>query len=109
MNNSGYRRKVMNDENIVLMARLKVKSDKIEEAKAAALAIVEPSRNEPGCINYDVHQTLDDPAVFLWHETWSNQKAIDEHFEMPYFKDFVVKMEEIAEHPAQIILSKKIS
>lgn len=99
----------MSEENIVLMARLKVKADKIEEAKAAALAIVEPSRNEPGCINYDVHQTLDDPTVFLWHETWANQKAIDEHFEMSYFKEFVATVEEFAEAPAQIILSKKIS
>lgn len=99
----------MNDEKIVLMARLKVKADKIEEAKTAALAIVEPSRNEPGCINYDVHQTIDDPTVFLWHETWANQQAIDEHFEMSYFKEFAATVEKIAEIPPQIILSKKIS
>ena len=30
----------MSDEKIVLIARLKVKADKVEEAKAAALAIV---------------------------------------------------------------------
>ena len=33
------KRKYMNDEKIVLVARLKVKDDKIEEAKQAALAI----------------------------------------------------------------------
>lgn len=99
----------MSNENIVLMARLKVKADKIEEAKSAALAIVEPSRNEPGCLNYDVHQTIDDPTVFLWHETWENQQAIDEHFEMSYFKEFAATVEKITEAPPQIILSKKIS
>lgn len=99
----------MSDEKIVLMARLQVKEDKIEEAKTAALAIVEPSRNEPGCVNYDVHQTLDDPTVFLWHETWENQAAIDEHFEMSYFKEFAATVERICEIPPQIILSKMIS
>lgn len=99
----------MSDEKIVLMARLKVKADKIEEAKTAALAIVEPSRNEAGCINYDVHQTIDDPTVFIWHETWANQKAIDEHFEMSYFKEFGSIVEQICEAPPQIILSKMIT
>lgn len=99
----------MSEENIVLMARLKVKGDKIEEAKEAAFAILEPSRSEAGCISYDFHQVLDDPTVFLWHETWENQKAIDEHFEMSYFKEFAATVEKIAEAPPQIILSRKLS
>lgn len=75
----------MNDEKIVLIARLKVRADKVEEAKAAALAIVSDSRNESGCVNYDIHQSIEDETVFLWHETWKNKEAIDEHFATPFF------------------------
>ena len=62
----------MNDEKIVLVARLKVKADAVEEAKKAALAIVADSRAEAGNINYDIHQAIDDATVFVWHETWAN-------------------------------------
>lgn len=99
----------MSDEKIVLVARLKVKPDKIEEAKAAALAIVEPSRKEEGCINYDVHQSIEDPTVFVWHETWADKAAIDEHFDKTYFIEFAQVVQRVAAEPSQITLTKMIS
>lgn len=70
----------------MLIARLKVKADKIEELKTAALAIVADSRNEAGNINYDIHQSIEDETVFFWHETWVNKDAIDEHFATPFLE-----------------------
>lgn len=99
----------MSDEKIILVARLKVMEDAIEEAKQAALAIVADSRAEEGNINYDIHQAIDDPTVFVWHETWKNKAAIDEHFETDFFKDFFAKVEKIAAEPPQITLTKMIS
>ena len=94
---------------IVLVARLKVKDDKVEDAHAAALALVDASRSEAGCINYDVHQAIDDETVFVWHETWTNKAALDEHFEKPYFAGFLATLQEIAAEPPQINLTKMIT
>lgn len=99
----------MKDEKIVLIARLKVKADKIDETKAAALAIVEASRAEEGCINYDIHQSIEDETVFFWHETWKNKAAIDEHFATPFFGEFFKTVEQVAAEPPQINLTKKIT
>ena len=99
----------MNDEKIVLFARLKVKADKIEETKKAALGIVEKSRAEDGCINYDVHQSTEDESLFFWHETWANKAALDEHFATPFFGEFFKTVEEVAAEPPQINLTKKIT
>ena len=99
----------MSDEKIVLIARLKVKADKIEQAKTAALAIVAESRQETGCINYDIHQAIDDETVFFWHETWANKATLDEHFETPFFKEFFAVVGEVAAEPPQINLTKMIS
>jgi quinol monooxygenase YgiN len=99
----------MNNENIVLIARLKVKSDKVEDAKAAALAIVADSRSESGCINYDIHQSIEDETVFFWHETWVNKAALDEHFATPFFQEFFAVVGEVAAEPPQINLTKMIS
>ncbi|CAN5683750.1 putative quinol monooxygenase [soil metagenome] len=99
----------MNNEKIVLVARLKVKEDAVEEAEKAALAIVAESRAEEGNINYDIHQAIDDPAVFVWHETWATKSALDEHFEKSYFKEFFAVVEKIAAEPPQITLTKMIT
>ena len=99
----------MNDEKIVLVARLKVKEDAIEEAKKAALSITEKSRAEKGNINYDIHQAIDDPTIFVWHETWKNKAAIDEHFATDFFKEFFVEVDKYAAEPPQITLTKMIT
>lgn len=99
----------MSDEKIVLVARLKVKEDAIEEAKKAGLAIVDDSRSEEGCLNYDIHQSIDDPTVFVWHETWANKAALDEHFQKPYFLEFFEKVNKFAAEEPAITLTKMIS
>ena len=96
-------------ENLYLTARLKVQDGKAEELKKAALAIVEPSRAEEGCVSYNVHQSLEDETVFIWRESWKSKAALDEHFEKDYFKTFFAIANEIATKPPEIILSKKIS
>ena len=99
----------MSDEKIVLIARLKVKADKVEQAKAAALAIVAVSSQESGCLNYDIHQAIDDETVFVWHETWANKTALDEHFAKPYFAEFFAKVDQVAEEAPQITLTRMIT
>lgn len=99
----------MSDEKIVLIARAKVKPESVEEAKKAALAIVADSRAEAGCVNYDVHQSIEDKTVLFWHETWASKQAIDEHFETPAFKEFFAKVEPLLAEPPQINLTKMIS
>jgi len=99
----------MNEEKIVLIARLKVKPDRVEAAKSAALAIVPASRSELGCINYDIHQSIEDETLFFWHETWVNKAALDEHFATPFFGEFFKIVEEVAAEPPQINLTRKIT
>ena len=99
----------MNNESIVLIARLKVKSDKVEQTKSAALAIVDQSRNEAGCINYDIHQSIEDETLFFWHETWVSKAALDEHFATPFFQQFFTVVGEVAAEPPQINLTRMIT
>ena len=99
----------MSDEKIVLIARLKVKPERIDDAKAAALAIVEPSRAEAGCLNYDIHQSIEDETVFFWHETWINKAALDEHFATQFFQEFFAVVGEVAAEPPQIDLTRMIT
>lgn len=51
--------------------------------------LAEPSRSEPGCINYDVHRSLDEPDVWCVYENWRSKQDLDTHFETPHMREFV--------------------
>jgi len=97
------------NENIVLIARLKVKKETVEQTKQAALAIIEGSRAESGCLNYDFHQAIDDETVFVWHETWANEAAIEAHAKSEHFKSFSGEIKDLIDEPLQITLTKMVS
>lgn len=99
----------MNDEKIVLIARLKVKANSVESAKRAALAIVADSRAEAGCINYDFHQAIDDETIFIWHETWENEAAIEAHGASEHFKNFSRRIKDSVDESLQITLTRMVS
>lgn len=96
----------MENEEIVLFARLQVKKEFVEQAKQAALDIIEESRAEEGCINYDFHQSIDDENLFMWHETWRDMNAIIAHGQSSHLKRFSRAIENIAETPLEVILTK---
>lgn len=75
-----------------LVAFLYAQSGKEAELAKRLLALVEHSRAEAGCINYDVHQSDDDPTVFVMYENWTEREALDLHFTMPYMRDIVADL-----------------
>lgn len=94
---------------LVLIARLKVKPNSVESAKQAALAIIEDSRAEDGCLNYDFHQAIDDETIFIWHETWENKAAIEAHDASKHFKSFSRLIKDSVDEPLQITLTRMVS
>lgn len=38
------------------------------------------SKNEPGCVRYELLNQTDDPDVFLLNEAWANDAALETHF-----------------------------
>ncbi|MBM4074233.1 MAG: antibiotic biosynthesis monooxygenase [Planctomycetes bacterium] len=37
------------------------------------------SRQEPGCLRFEVYHSTNDPRFFILNEHWSDQSAIDAH------------------------------
>lgn len=56
-----------------------------------SLALVEPSKEEPGCILYSFLENAGKPGQFLFFEKWRSRKDLDEHFQKPYFLAFAEK------------------
>jgi len=52
-------------------------------------ALLEPSRNEPGCVSYLLHTDPQDQDKLMLYEAFKDQAALDKHLAEPHFLAFV--------------------
>jgi quinol monooxygenase YgiN len=71
---------------VILTAMVKAKPDQVEAVKDALMSLVEPTRKEPGCLCYNLHQSKADPTQFMFYEQWANKDAFDAHGQTPHMK-----------------------
>ena len=98
----------MENQKVTVVARIKAKLGKEAQAKQELLKLLSPTRAEAGCINYDMHQSLDNQAHFLFHENWTNQGALNKHLETQHLKNFLNQADQLLAEPVEITLWKQV-
>lgn len=71
---------------IHLIATLKIKPETLDEVMRHATPCIGETRKEPGCISYDLHQSLTDPATLVFVERWKDKASLDAHFQTPHLQ-----------------------
>jgi NAD(P)-dependent dehydrogenase (short-subunit alcohol dehydrogenase family)/quinol monooxygenase YgiN len=51
--------------------------------------LVDPTRQEAGCISYDVHQSLQDSDSWFVYENWRSSADLDAHMQTAHIKAFL--------------------
>lgn len=74
---------------LTIVARIEANTDKIELVKAELIKLVEPTLQEAGCIQYDLHQDNENPAVFLFYENWESRELWQAHMNNSHLADYV--------------------
>jgi quinol monooxygenase YgiN len=69
----------MSDTPVTVLASIKVKAGMEDRARELLLSIVAPTRDEPGCLNYDLHQSTTEPTEFMFYERWTSDEALAAH------------------------------
>ena len=88
--------------HIHLTAILKSKPGSIPEIKAILENMVRNSRQESTCLQYDLHQGIREPEVFIFHEIWESAEALEQHNRQPYILEFIEKSAILLAGPAVI-------
>ncbi|AFO46856.1 antibiotic biosynthesis monooxygenase [Pseudomonas alloputida] len=57
------------------------------------LALVGPTRQEPGCVRYDIYQSGDSVEGWLVYEDWHSSEAFDGHLQTPYVQAFMTELD----------------
>jgi quinol monooxygenase YgiN len=71
-------------------------------------SVLAPTRKEPGCVSYDVHQSADDPAKFLFYENWQSKEALEAHMRAPHIQILFPRVDELCVAFPQITQWDKI-
>lgn len=74
-------------EPIVITAILKPKENKADQLLAELNKVLEASRNEAGCLNYVLHQSIEDDT-FVLHETYKDKDALESHVDSSHYKEY---------------------
>ena len=87
---------------IRVVAHLTAKPDRIEETRAALEACIDPTREEEGCILYELMQNNADPTDFTCVEEWTSDAALDLHLQTPHLKELQSKADQLFAAPPDI-------
>jgi quinol monooxygenase YgiN len=91
-----------------VVAQVKAKVEFVEAVKRECLALVEPSRADKGCLNYDLYQSTEDATVFIFYENWESLKDLERHLESPHALAFDEKTSGMLAEPEKIVYLEKI-
>lgn len=82
---------------VTVVARLVVKEKAVEIVRTELLKLIEPTRQENGCIEYTLHQDNTDSSVFIFYEKWENMACLECHLTTPHFRYYVDAVEGMIE------------
>jgi quinol monooxygenase YgiN len=82
-----------------LVAFIYAKPEYQDEVATKLKSLIDLSRSEAGCINYDLHRSSDDPTVFVMYENWHDRRDLDQHFKMPYMQEIMKILPEMLRAP----------
>jgi quinol monooxygenase YgiN len=75
-------------DHLIVIAQARAKSGSIEALVAAQRKLVAATRLAPGCIQYDLHVSTNEPDVVLFVETWESEDAWNRHMRSQAIEEF---------------------
>jgi quinol monooxygenase YgiN len=89
-------------EPLTIIARFRAKAGQESRLRQELQRLLAPTRAEAGCINYDLHQSQSDPALFVFYEKWASQAAVDAHFQTPHLQAVLKLVPGLVDAPPDI-------
>lgn len=82
---------------LTVIAKLKAKAGAEEHLFAACHKLIAPTLEEEGCVNYDMHRSVEDPGTFMFYENWTTRPLWEQHMKSPHLADFSASTEGMVE------------
>lgn len=94
---------------LTVVAELVAQPGREAELTTELLAMVKATRQEEGCIQYDLHVSTDQPGNFVFYENWTSREALDRHAASPHLQAFGVKAPDLLLQPARVLTYTRLA
>ena len=74
---------------LTIVANIQAKADQTDLVKAELEKLINTTRAEEGCLQYDLHQDNEDPAHFLFFEIWESRELWQTHMGAQHLQDYL--------------------
>lgn len=99
----------MEPKYLTVVAEFHAKAGKEEALRKELLALVEPTRAEAGCVQYDVHEEQGAPGHFLFYENWTSRAELDAHARSPHLERLFGIVGELVTDEPRILFFDRIA
>ncbi|MEM6689375.1 MAG: putative quinol monooxygenase [Planctomycetota bacterium] len=73
---------------LTIVAHIRAKYERVELVKSELEKLVDPTRAEEGCVQYDLHQDNDDSTHFMFYENWESRELWQAHMNSQHIKGY---------------------
>lgn len=98
----------MNKEQVTVIAYIEINPGTEEAFRVELDKVIAATRAESACINYDFHQSTNQPTHFVAYENWSSMAGLDQHAKSAHIQTFRQNCAEIFAKPVEITIWKKL-
>lgn len=92
---------MMTTTGLFVFARIQPKPQHFQDAKSAICEILEPTREEPGCQQFSLHEGQGDGCLYLY-EAWRSEGDLASHYQQPYTKSVFERYENWLAQPVDV-------
>lgn len=90
---------------LTVIAKIEVKPGAEDQVYQALRGLIQPTLSETGCINYDLHRSIEKPGLFVFYENWTNREVWEAHMQSEHFKAFQQSTQAAIAHSELLLLT----
>lgn len=74
---------------LTIVANIVAHPDHIDLVSRELRKLIDITRSETGCVQYDLHQDNADPAHFMFFENWDSRELWQQHMNAPHLAAYM--------------------
>lgn len=89
-------------ETVRVVADVRARHEKRAEVLTLLTRLVEPTKKEAGCLEYDLHVNLGDDTQFTFIEEWESEAALEVHLGAEHVRPILDALPPLLQAPPEI-------
>ncbi len=99
----------MDNPPLTVFAEFRAAPGKEKELAAILKGLIEPTRKEQGCLQYDLRVDNDAPGHLYFYENWTSLELLQAHLASPHLAAAEAKWDALLAEPVRVTLATRIA